>query len=121
MTCDVGHVTCDGLQVLQDAEVVIQLVASDADAEGESTTVDCWLVIGVSCALSRARRCAPCLWSATPQPLLAVCCDVWLSKGLVAFQQGGQTQVIKSHLHAGGSVVHLAHLPAGECVPRVFP
>jgi hypothetical protein len=29
------------LQVLQDAEVVIQLVASDADAEGESTTVDC--------------------------------------------------------------------------------
>jgi hypothetical protein len=43
-----------------------------------------------------------------------------MSSGLVAFQQSGQTQVIKSHLHSGGSVVHLAHLPVGKYVEAAF-
>jgi hypothetical protein len=83
------------VQVLRDAEVVIQLIASDTDVEGTD--------IRSSRAIFMTRL-----------TLLEVSCDVWMSNDLVNFGEQGQTQVVRSQLHGGGSVTHLAHLPVGK-------
>ncbi len=87
------------MQVFQDCEVVIQLISSDIDVEGRVDML--------------------CLYScqgyiAVPLTPAAVSCDVWLSNGLVSHREDGQTQIITSHLHSGGSLTHLAHVPAGR-------
>ncbi len=85
----------DGLvQVLRDAEVVIQLIASDTDVEGT--------VMHISRAILM-----------TLLTLLEVSCDVWMSNDLVNFGEQGQTQVVRSHLRSG-SVTQLARLPVGK-------
>jgi hypothetical protein len=81
------------VQVLRDAEVVIQLIASDTDVEGTGNR-------------TFARN--------LPLTLLEVSCDLWMSNDLVNFGEQGQTQVVRSQLHGGGSVTHLAHLPVGK-------
>ena len=90
------------VQVLQDAEVVIQLIASDTDVEGTG------MHISRAFLISRAILM-------TLLTLLEVSCDVWMSNALVNFGEQGQTQVVRSQLHGGGSVTHLAHLPVGKC------
>jgi hypothetical protein len=43
-----------------------------------------------------------------------VSCDLWLSNSLVTMGEKGQTQIIRSLLHPGGSATHMAHLPVGK-------